>query len=41
MHKQSVLDKAFRQILIVFVLLIYPVATFIMWLAEKKTGDKI
>ena len=41
MSKPSLPVRALREVLITFLLLIYPVATLIMWLIEKKTGDKI
>ena len=41
MHKESLLGKIFREILIAFLLAIYPLMTLLMWLIEKKTGEKI
>ena len=41
-HNLSTLFRHFlRQMLIIFLLVIYPIMLLIMWLVEKKTGEKI
>ena len=41
MRKPSLLSNILRHTLIGFLLVIYPVMMLLMWLIEKKTGEKI